>query len=307
MKWALCVAAVAIAAFTAAGQDPIFRTAVSLVKVDAEVAGKSGIVEGLQKQDFVILDNGQPQTLRYCSQDEEPLDVILLFDISSSMGPSIRKVANSAQLAMSELRHGDRVAVMSFNTGVWLESPFNEDLTAVANVLLKGIRNTHFGGGTYILDGVDEAAKYFQSQPAADRRRAVLAFTDDDGHGFKSPKTVTHDLWEVDAILSGLIIGTPPLIQVTGPHITASDDYIEEVAAQTGGDVVRADPPGPAFREMLLRMRKRYSLYYAMPPGKPGQVRRVTVGLSAAAKSRHPDATVLARKGYVLTKGGEEQ
>src|SRR5580704_24199 len=202
MKRARCAMAVAMSvttsAFASAGQDPVFRTAVSLVKVDAEVAGKSGIVEGLQKQDFVILDNGQPQTLRYCSQDEVPLDVILLFDISSSMGPSIRKVANSAQLAMSELRHGDRVAVMSFNTGVWLEAPFNDDLTAVANLLLRGIRNTHFGGGTYILDGVDEAARYFQRQPGADRRRAVLAFTDDDGHGFMSQKSVTHDLWEAD-------------------------------------------------------------------------------------------------------------
>ena len=310
MKWALGAAAVIVvvamvataAALASAGQDPVFRTAVSLVKVDAEVAGKSGIVDGLQKQDFVILDNGQPQTLRYCSQSEEPLDVILLFDISSSMGPSIRRVANSAQLAMSELRHGDRVAVMSFNTGVWLESPLNEDLNAVADFLVRGIRNTHFGGGTYILDGVDEAAKYFQSQPGTERRRAVLAFTDDDGHGFKSQKSVTRDLWEADAILSGLIIGTPSVIQIAGPHLTGGDDYIEDVAAQTGGDVVRADPPGPAFRQMLLRMRKRYSLYYPMPPGKPGQVRRVTVELSPSAKSRHPDAAVLARKGYVVTK-----
>src|SRR5580658_8853956 len=98
---AMFATAAAIAAFAAAAQDPVFRAAVSLVKVDAEVAGKSGIVDGLQKEDFVILDNGQPQTLRYCSQDELPLDVILLFDISSSMGPSIRRVANSAQLAMS--------------------------------------------------------------------------------------------------------------------------------------------------------------------------------------------------------------
>ncbi len=308
MKWARCAAAVTLTltAFAASGQDPVFRTAISLVKVDAEVAGKNGIVDGLQKGDFVILDNGQPQTLRYCSQAEEPLDIVLLFDISSSMGPSIRRVADSARLAMSELRHGDRVAIMSFNTGVWLEAPFSDDLNAVANRLLEGIRNTHFGGGTYILDGVDEAAKYFERQPQSERRRAVLAFTDDDGHGFKSQKSVTRDLWEVDAILSGLIIGVPSIIQIAGPHLTGGDDYIEDVAAQTGGDVVRADPPGAAFRQMLLRMRKRYSLYYAMPPGKPGQVRRVTVELSPAAKRRHPDAAVLARKGYVMPKGAPE-
>lgn len=51
-----------------------------------------------------------------------------------------------------------------------------------------------------ILGGVDEAAKYFPREPGAERRRAVLAFTDDDGHGFKSQKSVTRDLWQVDAI-----------------------------------------------------------------------------------------------------------
>jgi VWFA-related protein len=299
--------ALATALFAGVAQDPVFRAGVALVKVDAQVAGKLGSIDGLRKEDFVILDNGQPQKLRYSSQDEEPLDIVLLFDISSSMGPSIRKVADSARLAMSELRPGDRVAVMSFNTGVWLEAPLNGNLDAVADMLVRGIRNTHFGGGTYILDGVDEAAKYLQSQPGTERRRAVLAFTDDEGHGFKNQKSVTRDQWEVDAILCGLIIGSPSIIQVAGPHLSGGDDYIEDVAAQTGGDVVRANPPGPAFRQMLLQMRKRYSLYYPMPAGKPGQVRKVTVELSPAAKAKHPDAGVLARKGYVMNKGVEEK
>src|ERR1700760_817415 len=90
-------------------QDPVFRTEISLVKVDAEVTGKSGVVDGLHREDFVVLDNGQPQPIRYFSQEEEPLDIVLLFDISESMGPSIQKVASSARLAMSALRKGDRV------------------------------------------------------------------------------------------------------------------------------------------------------------------------------------------------------
>jgi hypothetical protein len=82
----------------------------------------------------------------------------------------------------------------------------------------------------------------------------------------------------------------------------SGDDYIEKVTEQTGGNVVRADPPGPAFRDMLLRLRKRYTLYYPMPAGKSGQTRRVTVDLTTAAKRQHPDAVVLARKGYVTGK-----
>ncbi len=278
-------------------QDPVFRTELALVKVDAQVTAKSGVIDGLRREDFTVLDNGQPQTVRYFSQEEEPLDLVLLFDISQSMGPSINKVASSARLAMSELRPGDRVAVMSFNTGVWTEAPFTADLDSLAARLVQRIRGTRFAGGTYILSAVDQAAKYLQGQAAARRRRAVLIFTDDEGYGSTSPKVPTRDLWDADAVLSGLII---PADRGVAPFaLTVSgDDYVEKVAEQTGGEVVHADPPGPAFRDMLMRMRKRYTLYYPMPAGKSGQTRRVSVDLSPAARRRYPDATVLARKGY---------
>lgn len=278
--------------------DAVFRTEVSLVKVDAEVAAKGAVVEGLKKEDFAVFDNGQPQRIQYFSQEEEPLDIVLLFDISESMGPSIQRVASSARLAMSELRQGDRVAVMSFNTGVWMEAPFTADLEGLAARLVQRIRTTRFGGGTYILSAVDAAAKYLQKQPAAHRRRAVLIFTDDEGNGSTSPKAPTRDLWDADAVLCGLII--PHDRGVAALALTVSgDDYVEKVAEQTGGETVKADPPGPAFREMLLRLRKRYTIYYPRPQGKSGQ-RKVTVDLSPAARRRYPDAIVLARKGYQI-------
>ncbi len=297
MRRLLAVSALLILA-AHAQEDPVFRTDVALVKIDAEVAGKSGIVEGLRAEDFVVLDNGQRQTVRYFSQEEEPLDIVLLFDISESMGPSIQKVASSARLAMSELRTGDRVAVMSFNTRVWMEAPFNPDLDALAARLVQRIRETHFGGGTYILSAVDEAAKYLRLQPATHRRRAVLIFTDDDGHGSTSPKLPMRDLWDANAVLCGLIIPADRGIGTLTLSVSG-DDYVEKVAAQTGGDVVHADPPGPAFRDMMMRLRKRYTIYYSMPPDRPGQTRRVSVELSPDAHRRYPDAAVLARKGYV--------
>jgi VWFA-related protein len=293
-------AAAALFAAILYAQDAVYRTDVSLVKVDAEVAGKNGVIEDLRASDFLVLDNGQPQTIRYFSREEEPLDIVLLFDISESMGPSIQKVASSARLAMSELHKGDRVAVMSFNTGVWTEAPFTANLDSLASRLVERIRATRFAGGTYILSAVDQAAKYLRSQNAANRRRAVLIFTDDDGHGSTSPRIPTRDLWDADAVLCGLIIPAEDLMRFA--LTIKGDDYVEKVAEQTGGDVVHADPPGPAFRDMIMRMRKRYTLYYPMPAGKPGQTRRVSVDLSPAARKRYPDANVLARKGYITSK-----
>ena len=293
----------ALVAFSAAhGQDDVvFRTEITLVKVDAQVTNKAGVVDGLKPEDFQVLDNGQKAPIRYFSQEEEPLDIILLFDISASMGPSIQKVASSARLAMSELHQGDRVAVMSFNTGVWMEIPFTSDLDGLAARLVQRIRETRFSGGTYILSAVDQAAKYLKTQPATHRRRAVMIFTDDEGYGSTSPKVPTRDLWDADAVLSGLII--PAERSVSALALTVSgDDYVEKVAGETGGEVVHADPPGPAFREMVARLRKRYTFYYPMPQVKKGQMRKVIVELTPAARKRYPDAEVLARKGYIAGK-----
>ena len=68
-------------------------------------------------------------------------------------------------------------------------------------------------------------------------------------------------------------------------------------------ETVDAGDPGHTFREMLRSIRRRYSIYYAMPAGKPGSSRRVEVALSPQGRTRYPDAQVLARKGYVMPKG----
>src|ERR1035441_9399270 len=115
---ALCVATVL------AAQDVLFRTGVSLVRVDAQVTGAAGGVNGLTREDFEIRDNSELQRVLYCSQDEQALDVLLLFDNSGSMLPAMRRLAASAHTALSELRKGDRVAVANFNADAWLLGDF---------------------------------------------------------------------------------------------------------------------------------------------------------------------------------------
>jgi VWFA-related protein len=279
-------------------QDPVFRSDVSLVRVDAQVTQAMGSVQGLRKEDFVVRDNDRPQTLLYGTQDEESLDLMLLFDISGSMRPSIRRVAASGRAAMRELRKGDRVAVADFNTESFLMADFTDDLAqAAANV--DRVVDLRFGGGTHILSAVNDAAAYFAKHGDPHRRRAILIVTDNQGQSSMREKSVVDRLWEADVVLCGLIVKSQQEL-IFG--LGSSEDMLG-AAEKTGGEVVNADDPAESFREMLRRMRKRYSLYYAMPAGKPGAVRRVSVELSAAAKDKYPKAEVLARKGYLIPKG----
>ena len=289
-----------------AQEPPAFRTGVSLVHVDAEVTDGAGPLSGFHKEDFLITDNRVPQHILYFSQDVEPLDLILLFDISGSMRPKIEKVASSSRKALAELRVGDRVAVMTFHGSSTLVAPFTDDLSAVARTINNDVVGGRFGGGTRILAGVDDAAEYFLREPRTERRRAVLILTDNYGQRSRRTSTVVHHLWEADALLSGLIIRSPgetavrTAMLVSSPLTILIQEGMAGVAEKTGGDTIKADDPGDALRDTMRRIRLRYSLYYAMPPGNPGEQRQVKVDLSPEALSRYPTGRVRARKGYLI-------
>jgi len=293
------IGVLAVSLLAWAQDDPVFRTSVSLVRVDAQVTDGANIVEGLQKGDFIIQDNGQPQLILYCSQEEQRLDLMILVDSSGSMERSVRRLAASAQAALAELRSGDRVAVAHFSTESWLIAPFSGNLHEVAETLDR-IVDLRFGGGTHILSAVNDAAGYFTKNADERRRHAILIFTDNFGQTSMSERAVVNRLWAADVLLCGLIVRLPG--NRIGPIHWWGDEDMLGAAKKTGGETVNATDPAGAFREMLHRMRKRYSIYYQMPPGKAGASRRVSVDLSGDARARYPEAAVLARKGYVIPK-----
>src|SRR3984885_1227524 len=280
-------------------QDVLIRTGVSLVRVDAQVNGTAGGVNGLAKEDFAIRDNGAVQRVLYASQEDQALDLLLLFDNSGSMLPAMRRLASSAHTALCEFRKGDRVAVANFNADSWLIGEFSDDLDAVEKTVARVV-DLRFGGGTHILAAIDSAGEYFHKHADPQRRHAVLVLTDDDGQASASEKSVVKHMWADDILVCGLIIPTP--MSQRGMAWREGSEDILGVAAKTGGEAVDADDPGHTFREMLRSIRRRYSIYYAMPTGKPGSSRRVDVALSPQGRSRYPDAQVLARKGYVMPK-----
>jgi VWFA-related protein len=303
MRRVVCLASALLAALALAvwAQETVFRTGVSLVRVDAQVTDGTKGIDHLEKEDFIVKDNGSEQPILYCSQEDQAMDILLLFDSSASMAPAIRRVAASAHTALQELHQGDRVAVANFNTDGWLIGGFESDLSVVETTVGRVV-DLRYGGGTHILSSVYDAATYFMKSADPHRRHAVLIFTDDDGQPSMSERRVVNHLWESDIMLCGLIIETPDSQRHTQSGSPMGSEAMLGVAAKTGGETVNADDPGHAFREMLHRMRMRYSIYYQMPGGKAGSSREVSIQLSPRAKAKYPTGQVLARKGYVIPK-----
>jgi VWFA-related protein len=308
---------------------PNFDSRVSLVEVDAQVIGKSGIIDGLHLQDFAVQDNRQPVTLRYCSHEETSLDIVLLFELSRFMKPKLEEMRIAVENALAELREGDRVAVMSFAKTTQLEFPLTGDLTALKPKIRSGLADATFAKEPGILAPAVTGAKYLAQFPEPHGRRVVLMFTGDVAVGFTGDNHVTEPrplansatassvFWDADTALSAMVIPNKAArilrfdpLDVAVSHLDAIanfDDFVEDVAQQTGGEVVFAEKmpriaatpnPNAALRQVIQRMRLRYRLFYDLPRGKPGQRRRVDVDLSQSARAEYPDARTIARKGY---------
>lgn len=278
----------------------IFKSDVSLVHVDAEVRHNERLVEGLTKADFRITDNGQARPVLYLGNQEEPLDVILLLDTSASMRPVIERVADAARAALAQLREGDRVAVMAFDRDADLIAGFSADFPGVERTIRERVLTRDFPAVTRIQKAVDEAALLFlKERNHSGRRRAVLIVTDNLGMGRDSH--ALRDLWEADAVLSGIIVRDVDMTvrySVFFPPSLAGVGGMSGLAEKTGGDAVRLEDAGEGLRQMIQRLRLRYSLYYAMPAHKVGEERKIKVELTGDAAQTYRGAKVRARSGY---------
>jgi len=158
-----------------------FRAETRLVRVDAEVLEDGRVLSGFGKDDFRVLDDSKPQTICHFSAGEDPPRSDLIVDVSGSMGIVVAAVAAAAHEGLQELRAGDRVCIMTFNTKSQEVAGFTEDLDAVQKTIEENVLRTRFGGFTLIQASVDDAALRFLREPKGERRRAVLIITDNMG------------------------------------------------------------------------------------------------------------------------------
>jgi VWFA-related protein len=308
----LVFAVVCAVTFVHAQQDPTFRTGVSLVHVDAEVLTQDGRIAGdLTQLDFRVLDNGKEEPIVSFGAGDESLDLILLFDISGSMRTAVEMVAGAARESLRQLRDGDRVAVMVFNTRSRVIAPFTTDLDDVEKSIRAGVLSLHFGGGTFIQSAAGQAAELFMKEKRTERRRAVLVITDNYGQRTRREASVVRDYWEADALLSALIVRARgirtmrTIATVMSPQMLAFQVGVSGIAEKTGGDVIQAADPGAAFQQSMQRIRTRYSFYYALPESKPGAARSIRVELTREASGRLPKSRIRARTGYIVPQRGQ--
>ncbi|MCC6857109.1 MAG: VWA domain-containing protein, partial [Bryobacterales bacterium] len=312
----------------------VFRSDVSLVRVDAQVLDRQHrIVTGLQAGDFVLREEGRPQEIRNFSTEQMPVDVLLLLDVSVSMRPHIQRIASASHQALRMLGENDRVAIMVFDRATRIRLPFRPGRGGeVERELERLLDREGFDGGTDITRGLLDAAQYVGRNARSGARRAIAIVTDDQTERNRDEEAVDRALMRAEAVLfaliapdamgwrsggggypggggdvglggplGGIILGRRGGRFPSGSRTRSAGT--PEIARASGGDSVPVDHAS-SFEDTLERIRQRYALHFYTPPDvRPGQERRVEVDLAQAARQRYPGAEVRYRRTYYTPEG----
>ena len=157
------------------GQGFSFRTGVELVSVTVTVTDDRGrFVPDLKISDFVVYEDGQPQTISQFDSERVPVSLGVALDTSGSM---IGDKILAAQAALNRflfdlLGPQDEVFLYRFDSRPTLVRGWSEDRRSVAQALGTVKPN----GGTAIYDAVAEAVPLAQS--GTRRKKALVVISD---------------------------------------------------------------------------------------------------------------------------------
>lgn len=155
-----------------------YRVTTRLVLVDAQVLDKKTHVpiNTLTRDDLEVYEDGIQQRISFFSQDELPLSVVLLFDLTDSVRPVLKPLAEGAQRALEHLKPQDEVAVIVYAATAYMVQDFTTDRSLAAAAIEKASR-MESGEAAFFNEALFKAAEHLSTRPNA--RRVIIWLTDD--------------------------------------------------------------------------------------------------------------------------------
>jgi Ca-activated chloride channel homolog len=285
------------------------RVNVGVIVTDA----KGKFVEGLQREDFQILDSGNPQPVTDFATIDAPAQVLLLLEA----GPAVYLLQDShlfvANALLNGLSAGDRVAIAAYNDAPTPLLDFTTDKRAVEAALDRIQFNLGFGN-LNLASSLNTVLDWLARVPG--KKTIVLVSSGVDTSApevmqFLLGRLQTGDVRILSVSMSGPLRngkkGTKTQIQQTQEAFEQADAWLKALGEATGG---RAYFPENAkafqetYRQMAEQVRHEYSLAFA-PPKADGAAHSINVKVvssSDKAKNSVLEYRVDHRRGYVAPK-----
>ena len=292
---------------------PPISVEVALVNVLASVHDKhGGLIGNLNKDDFSVLEDGKPQTIKYFTRETDlPLTIGLLIDVSASQRNLLdieRRAAH--QFFTQVLRKKDEAFLISFGE----DSELLQDYTNSPKLLQAGLSQLQVNSGasglgpgpvptisqprgTVLYDAVYLAAR--EKLRAEVGRKVIVLITDgiDEGSKVKIEDAI-EAAQKSDVVIYSIDYADPRAYGMFSFGVT--DTYLQKMSGETGGRVFKVDRKhtlDDAFKQLQDEMRSQYSIAYTSTnPEQDGTFRKLVV------KVADKNLKVQVRKGYYASK-----
>jgi VWFA-related protein len=302
MKIALRILLFAIAATVWAQEVPAFKSSVNVVTLLATVRDHDGrIINNLMPDDFVLLEDGIPQKIRYFSRESDlPMTIGLLIDTSRSQTRVLEEESSASYKFLDQVLREDKdqAFIAHFDTRV----ETLQGLTSSRVKLASALQELSIPGevATVLYSAVKDSAQNLMQNQSG--RKAVILLTD--GVAYKDPASIDSAIefaQRADTIIYSIRFSDPVLLgPLRAAFVASMKEHgkleLERMSKETGGvsyGVAKNRPIDAIYSEIEGALRNQYSIGYtpnrSSPDGKFHKIKLTT-------RDRH--LVVITRNGY---------
>jgi VWFA-related protein len=291
-----------VSSWLRAQQDATFSTEVKVVNVLASVRTKKGeIIRDLSKDDFTLLEDGRPETIKYFArQSDLPLTIGLMVDTSISQ----RRVLDAERTASFHfldqvLREAkDQVFIMQFDMAIILRqtltSSFGKLNDALSYVDLPTRQELEIptSKGTVLYDAVVKASNEIMKKQSG--RKALILLTDGVDVGSDAAVADAVDAAQrADTLIYSILFSDPGFYTFGEPDGSRG---LMRMAKETGGgffEVSKKHGIDQIYSVIEDELRSQYSLgYVSDQPVRISEFRKIQLttkqkGLIVQARDRY--------------------
>ncbi len=259
-----------------------FSVQSQLVEIYLTVTKGNQLVPNLKAADFKLTEDDQPVSIDHLDNQEVPLQIVLLFDVSESIRDSLQTIQDDAAAFVESLNPNDRVMLVLFNSEIHVYPQLTDDREPI----LREIRNAQARGMTKLYDAMLLAMKSLNGKPG---RKAIVCFTDGQDTSGTSSRI---------AVLNAAARFGYPIYTIgagAGLELDSLKILLREFADINSGKaffIQNLRKLREAFVEVGTELRSAYVLnYYTLVPSD-GRWHKLGISVS------NPAYTVHARKGF---------
>jgi VWFA-related protein len=285
---------------TPRAQQDIFRAATDRVLLSVTVTDARGqFVSELGRDDFLVFEDGRPQTISYFSAEPLPIALSLLLDSSESMQGKMPIAQDAAIGFVRRLRTGDLAQVIDFDTRATIVQTFTNDRAA----LEAAIRRTSPSGSTSLYQSLYIALSELMRDRAraaqAIRREAIVVLSD----GEDNESLVDHEAVLDLSRRAGVTVYAIGLRsrQSSSSHEFNQAEYVlRTLSRETGGQaffVTEASELPSVYGQIASELGGQYGIgYQSTNTRRDGGWRKVAVRLTSGGMAARTKSGYFAPK-----------